>query len=381
MENSFNASVRFCGIESDPIEEVSMGGQNEVPMQSVDISSPASTSNISIAYSIKALTTPILSPQQSKRTVALQVQPATLNFTNDIGEQKSTERDKTLYKKGKTGLKRQSTYSCKRSKINILLPFELFYPLEKMEERHIRDVLNGTRADDDEIVNMLFENEHTKMTITKKSLRTCQGQSWINDEVINYYLSLLRLRDEEMATYNSNHCRCYFFTTYYYSNKVEPLVKNKFGDGQTERIKKWIEKQNAFNFPIWIFTIHVNGNHWILVLVDSIYGTLDLYDSWPNTKQGRRLQSQILDNIWKFINMLCNNRNSTTDVFKVSSNIWDFNIVHNCPKQHNNYDCGVFACTFASLLSTKRTASFKTKPGLIRLFRKRLVLSIIQHRI
>ena len=379
MENSFNASVRFCGIESDPIEEVSMGGQNEVPMQSVDFTSPESTSNISIAYSIKALTTPILSPQQSKRTVALQVQPATLNFTNDIGEQKSTERDKTLYKKGKTGLKRQSTYSCKRSKINILLPFELFYPLEKMEERHIRDVLNGTRADDDEIVNTVFENEHTKLTITKKSLRTCPGQSWINDEVINYYLSLLRLRDEEMATYNSNHCRCYFFTTYYYSNKVEPLVRNNFGDGQTERIKKWIETQNAFNFPIWIFTIHVNGNHWILVLVDSIYGTLDLYDSWPNTKQGRRLQRQILDNISKFINILCNNRNSTTDVFKVSSNIWDFNIVHNCPKQHNNYDCGVFACTFASLLSTKRTVYFKTKPGLIHLFRKRLVLSIIQH--
>jgi hypothetical protein len=55
------------------------------------------------------------------------------------------------------------------------LPFELFYPLEEMEERHIRDVLNGTRADDDEIVNMLFENEQTKMTITKKFLCTCQG--------------------------------------------------------------------------------------------------------------------------------------------------------------------------------------------------------------
>ena len=381
MENSFNASVQFCGIESDPIEEVSMGEKYEVPMQSANISSPESTSKINIAYSTEALTTPILSPQKTKGTVALHVQLATLNFTNDIGEQKSTETDKTLYKQDKTARKRQSTYSFKRSKINILLPFELFYPLEETEERHIRDVFNGTRADDDEIVNMLFENEQTKMTITKKSLRTCQGQSWINDEVINYYLSLLRLRDEELATYNSNHCRCYFFTTYYYSNIVEPLVRNKFGDRQTERIKRWIEKQNAFNFPIWIFTIHINGNHWILVLVDSIYGTLDLYDSWPNTKQGRRLQTQILDNIWKFINILCNNRNLMTDVFKVSSSNWDFNIVHNCPKQNNNYDCGVFACTFASLLSTKRTASFNTKPSLIRLFRKRLVLSIIQHRI
>ena len=175
MENSFNASVRFCGIESDPIEEVSMGGQNEGPMQSVNISSPESTSNINIAYSIKALTTPILSPQKTKGTVALHVQLATLNFTNDIGEWKSTETDKALYKQDKTALERQSTYSFKRSKINILLPFELFYPLEKMEERHIRDVLNGTRADDDEIVNTVFENEQTKLTITKKSLRTCQG--------------------------------------------------------------------------------------------------------------------------------------------------------------------------------------------------------------
>jgi Ulp1 family protease len=125
------------------------------------------------------------------------------------------------------------------------LPFELFYPLEEMEERHIKDVFYGTTADDDEIVNTLFENEQTKMAITKKSLRTCQGQSWINDEVINYYLSLLRLRDRELASYNSNHCKCYFFTTYYYSNKVEPLVRNKFGDMQTERIKRCIEKQNA----------------------------------------------------------------------------------------------------------------------------------------
>jgi hypothetical protein len=102
MENSFNASVRFCGIESDPIEEVSMGGQNEGPMQSVNISSPESTSNINIAYSIEALTTPMFNPQKSKETVALHVQPATLNFTNDIGEQKSTETDKTLYKQEKT---------------------------------------------------------------------------------------------------------------------------------------------------------------------------------------------------------------------------------------------------------------------------------------
>jgi hypothetical protein len=57
------------------------------------------------------------------------------------------------------------------------LPFELFYPVEEMEERHMKDLFYGTTADDDEIVNSLFENEQTKMTMTKKSLRTCQGQS------------------------------------------------------------------------------------------------------------------------------------------------------------------------------------------------------------
>ncbi len=60
------------------------GGQR---MHSVHMSALVeSTSKINIAYSTEALTASILSHQTSEGTVALHVQLATLNFTNDIGE-------------------------------------------------------------------------------------------------------------------------------------------------------------------------------------------------------------------------------------------------------------------------------------------------------
>ena len=48
----------------------------------------------------------------------------------------------------------------------------------------------------------------------------------------------------------------------------------------------------------------------------------------------------------------------TYNLFDYMEKQWNY-VIENTPKQDNNYDCGVFVCTFIDYLSRRETFDFK----------------------
>ena len=86
--------------------------------------------------------------------------------------------------------------------------------------------------------------EFERNQCTQADLATLDGLQWLNDEVINYYLQLIRSRSEEASDLPVVHC----FNTFLY-----PKLKSK---GHSA-VKRWTKKVNLFDFQMIFFPIHL----------------------------------------------------------------------------------------------------------------------------
>jgi len=80
----------------------------------------------------------------------------------------------------------------------------------------------------------------------------------------------------------------------------------------------------------------------------------------------------------KFVKYVCYKLEKEVTTLEVDS--WELCFDTKFPEESNNYDCGVFACVFASLYSTNRSA-VSLSPGLINELRGRLVLSVMKNEV
>ena len=86
--------------------------------------------------------------------------------------------------------------------------------------------------------------EFERNQCTKGDLATLNGLQWLNDEVINYYLQLIRHRSDTSSNLPVVHC----FNTFLY-----PKLKTK---GHSA-VKRWTKKINLFDFQMIFFPIHL----------------------------------------------------------------------------------------------------------------------------
>ena len=86
--------------------------------------------------------------------------------------------------------------------------------------------------------------EFERNQCTKGDLSTLNGLQWLNDEVINYYLQLIRNRSDKSSYLPAVHC----FNTFLY-----PKLKSK---GHSA-VKRWTKKINLFDFQMVFFPIHL----------------------------------------------------------------------------------------------------------------------------
>uniref|UniRef100_A0A8C1VBH6 Ubiquitin-like protease family profile domain-containing protein n=1 Tax=Cyprinus carpio TaxID=7962 RepID=A0A8C1VBH6_CYPCA len=159
-----------------------------------------------------------------------------------------------------------------------------------------------------------------KLCITQGDLATLKEGCWLNDKVIDFYLSLLMKR-------NRNH------------GEVHAAVKN------------WTKTQDVFLFDLLFVPLHL-GMHWALAVIDFKSQTIQCYDS----------MGQRHDDICHITSQICTR--SRKDAI---------------PKWVNGNDCGVFVCKYADFLSQGKPLTFR--PCDIPLFRKVMIWEIIPQKI
>ena len=193
--------------------------------------------------------------------------------------------------------------------------------------------------------------------VSRLKIRCLQRTEWLNDEVINIYMGLLKARGDA-ATEADALPRCHFFTTMFYAKLYSDMSVYQFTE-----VKRWTKKVDIFaTKDLIICPIHCHGNHWTLGIVNFRDKRFEYFDSVSAKCKdtGEYLCSDdggVLKNLRRYIHDEHLMRKKTswddsgwTDVVWVAG-------VH-MPRQTNDHDCGVFMCKTADLYAQNACLEF-----------------------
>jgi len=190
------------------------------------------------------------------------------------------------------------------------------------------------------------------MTITRNDLLTLDALNWLNDEVINFYMELIKLRSEESDHLPKVHSMNTFFV-------VKLMQQGHSG------VRRWTRKTDIFSMDIIPVPVHVGGVHWCMAIIHMRDKTLRYYDSMghPNMPVLGALENYL--------------KEESLDKKKVpfDTSDWTIECVRDCPQQRNGSDCGVFSCMFAEFLSRDSKVTFDQQH--MQYFRRKMVYEII----
>ncbi|CAD7085464.1 unnamed protein product [Hermetia illucens] len=194
-----------------------------------------------------------------------------------------------------------------------------------------------------------------KIKITRRDLNTLTPDSWLNDNVINFYFNLIANRCDEER--NKHFTKVHTMSTFF----AERLLQSGY-----EGVKRWTRKINIFSFDLILIPIHVDQSHWCLATINFKEKALKYYNSMgtPNT----RLLEVLADYL----------RLESLDKRKIPLDTSEFvkENVQDIPQQTNGNDCGVFCCMYAEYISRDHNITFSQKN--IPYFRKRIISDILQ---
>lgn len=234
-------------------------------------------------------------------------------------------------------------------------------PLEADQETFVADLLS--RSDNATVLVDKFNIEVKVADIT-----TLNPGTWLNDEVINFYMELLKQRQEtrqqDPSLVSEKKCRCHFFNTFFSA---------KFKNGYDYKgVRRWSKraKVKIIELDKVLVPVHVGTNHWCCSVINFTQKRFEYYDSLggQNPQLLGYLRQYVVDEAKQY---------SNTPNYDLSQ--WSDYTPSDVPMQNNGSDCGVFTAKFADYLSENSPLDFDHTH--MPYFRKRMVLEIMNQRI
>ena len=150
---------------------------------------------------------------------------------------------------------------------------------------HLSGVLSGTITQPDTI---LIDKFQIDMTVAKISC--LKPGTWLNDEVINFYSSML-MQDLAQSTKSRE---IYIFSTFFMSKL------NQSGVYSFELVARWTKKIDIFGLKKVFIPINISNQHWTLVFIDLTVKTIGYYDAMAgNESSYMNLTLKVLPSPWR----------------------------------------------------------------------------------
>ena len=198
-----------------------------------------------------------------------------------------------------------------------------------------------------------------KINITYSDLDGLNGENWINDNIIEFYMKLIADRSVQQEYRSYNFPRVYSMSTYFFQNLM---------CRGPDALGRWTKKEDIFTYDIILIPIHLE-EHWCLAVVDFRCPGVFYYDSMG----GHNMPA--LSAILQYLKQeYARKRNGELDLKEYVKDI-----VADCPKQENGADCGIFACKTAEFLSRDATLRFTQRD--MPYYRKLMVYEISKKRL
>ncbi|XP_056354492.1 sentrin-specific protease 2 isoform X2 [Oenanthe melanoleuca] len=228
-------------------------------------------------------------------------------------------------------------------------PADDLTPLTKAMEKEISAAFNSGGPED--ILSRAF-----KLSVTREDICTLQPQGWLNDKIMNFYMSLLVERSKK-----EGYPAVYAFNTFFYS---------KLSSTSHKGVKKWTKGVDIFEHDVILVPIHLRI-HWTLLVVDLREKAIKYFDSL----------GQRGDHICKTVLKYLEEESREKRNIELTTSEWTLRSMgtEEIPQQDNGSDCGVFVCKFADFISRDKPIIFN--PEHMPYFRKKMVWEIIHQQL
>lgn len=201
------------------------------------------------------------------------------------------------------------------------------------------------RGNPDEVLVTKFNT-----SIRRRDIATLMGDSWLNDEVINFYMNLLMERSEQ-----EGRLKVYAMNTFFMPKVLQ--------QGQSG-VRRWTRKVDLFSYDVIPVPVHVSGIHWCMAIVNLKEKYIRYFDSMgqPNKRVLEALEGYL--------------KEESLDKKKTEFPMdgWVKESVADCPRQMNGSDCGVFSCMFAEYVTRGHRINFSQDN--MPYFRQKMILEI-----
>ncbi|XP_056282997.1 sentrin-specific protease 2 isoform X1 [Pseudoliparis swirei] len=202
-----------------------------------------------------------------------------------------------------------------------------------------------------------------KLRITQRDLATVQEGGWINDEVINFYLSLVMERCSSEAA----GLKIYSFSTFFF-----PKLRGGGGGpaGGYPAVKRWTKAVDLFLYDLVLVPLHL-GVHWAMAVIDFKSRTVMSYDS----------MGQRHDDVCSLLLLYLKEEHRSKRGRELDSPKWTVGSLRatEIPQQRNGSDCGIFVCKYADYIAKGRPLTFKQCH--MPLFRKLMIWEILNQKL
>lgn len=206
------------------------------------------------------------------------------------------------------------------------------------EERdHAEEIINGIRSH----TVIVIDKFNIDMTMYK--IGCLRPRTWLNDEVVNFYMAMLQERDERLSKANPNRTTSHYFNSFF-------MTKLQEGNGYSYAgVKRWSKKFDLLSKDKIFVPININNTHWTLAVVYIQKKEIHYYDSMSGS--GRKYLQPLLN--WV--------RDDAKDKKNVDIDTTQWKLLDRMdyvPQQENGYDCGMFVITCADYLSDDLPLSY-----------------------
>ncbi|KAL3626518.1 hypothetical protein CASFOL_030067 [Castilleja foliolosa] len=213
---------------------------------------------------------------------------------------------------------------------------ECFVPLTNEEENEVSYALSNSNSALVFRRKVLVTHQNSNVDITGEILQCLKPGAWLNDEVINVYLELLKEREKREP---EKFLKCHFFTTFFYKK----LISGR-GGYNFQSVRRWTTQRklgyNLLECDKIFVPIHQQV-HWCLAIINKKEEKFQYLDSL------RGADYQVLNALARyFVDEVKDKCGKEIDVSS-----WKQEFVSELPEQENGFDCGVFMIKYADFYS------------------------------
>ncbi|KAI8083424.1 hypothetical protein BDF21DRAFT_461645 [Thamnidium elegans] len=223
---------------------------------------------------------------------------------------------------------------------------ETVKPLSSQENKLVDEALTKKQGQ---------ASQFKKVTVDYKDIYRLRPETWLNDEIINFYFELLAERSSTQKDLPSIYC----FNTFFCST---------LRDQGYAKVRRWTKRVDIFSKDLIFIPIN-QSFHWVLGVIDMKNKTVIVYDSLGGN------HDYTLSLFLTYLKQEHLDKKKTS----LDTSDWKQLTPKDIPRQGNMSDCGAFTCTFAECLSRCEPFSFSQQDMVP--IRRRMILNIMNKKI